>query len=40
MKGVNATPTFFVNGKRAVGAGQLIAEAMKFDNLMRQAAKP
>lgn len=40
MKGVNATPTFFVNGKRAVGGGQLIDQAMKFDNLMRKAAKP
>ena len=39
MKGVNATPTFFVNGKRAVGAGQLIDQAMKFDNVMRKAAK-
>lgn len=40
MKGVNATPTFFVNGKRAVGSGQLLDQAMKFDNLMRKAAKP
>lgn len=40
LKGVNATPTFFVNGKRAVGSGQLLDEAMKFDNLMRKAAKP
>lgn len=39
LKGVNATPTFFINGKRAVGSGQLLDEAMKFDNLMRQAAK-
>ena len=40
LKGVNATPTFFINGKRAVGAGQLIDQAMKFDNVMRKAAKP
>lgn len=40
MKGVNATPTFFINGKRAVGSGQLIDQAMKFDNLMRKTAKP
>ena len=40
MKGVNATPTFFINGKRAVGTGQLIDQAMKFDNLLRKAAKP
>jgi len=39
LKGVNATPTFFVNGKRAVGAGQLVDQARKFDNLLR-AAKP
>lgn len=24
MRGINATPTFFVNGKRAVGSGQLV----------------
>lgn len=40
MKGVNATPTFFINGRRAVGAGQLIDQAMKFDNILRSAAKP
>lgn len=40
MKGVNATPTFFVNGKRAVGSGQLLDEAMKFDNLLKKTAKP
>jgi len=39
MKGVNATPTFFINGKRAVGAGQLVDQARKFDNILR-AAKP
>lgn len=40
LKGVNATPTFFINGKRAVGGGQLIDQAQKFDNLLRKAAKP
>ncbi len=39
MKGVNATPTFFINGKRAVGSGQLLDQAKKFDNLLR-AVKP
>jgi protein-disulfide isomerase len=39
LKGVNATPTFFINGKRAVGGGQLVDQARKFDNLLR-AAKP
>ncbi len=33
IKGVNATPTFFINGKRAVGSGQLLEQAAKFDNL-------
>jgi len=37
MKGVNATPTFFINGKRAVGGGQLVDQARKFDNLLRTA---
>ncbi|OGR80826.1 MAG: hypothetical protein A2X32_09490 [Elusimicrobia bacterium GWC2_64_44] len=40
LKGVNATPTFFVNGARAVGSGQLLDQAQKFDNLLRKAAKP
>jgi len=40
VKGVNATPTFFINGKRAVGSAQLIDQAMKFDNVLRSAAKP
>ncbi|HAT73135.1 MAG TPA: hypothetical protein DCS63_09995 [Elusimicrobia bacterium] len=40
VKGVNATPTFFVNGRRAVGSAQLIDQAMKFDNVLRSAAKP
>jgi len=39
MKNVNATPTFFVNGHRAVGAGQLIDQAMKFDNLLKKGAQ-
>lgn len=40
LKGVNATPTFFINGKRAVGSGQLIDQARKFENILRKAAKP
>ena len=39
MKGVSATPTFFINGKRAVGGGQLLDQAKKFDNLLRKAGK-
>ena len=33
-KGVNATPTFFVNGKRAVGAAQLIEQEKRFDAIL------
>lgn len=40
MKGVNATPTFFINGKRAVGSGQLLDQAKKFDNLLRRETLP
>jgi protein-disulfide isomerase len=36
LKGVAATPTFFINGKRSVGAGQLLDAAKNFDNLIRQ----
>ena len=36
VKGVNATPTFFINGKRAVGGGQLLERARKFDTLLRK----
>jgi protein-disulfide isomerase len=39
LRGVTATPTFFINGRRAVGAAQLIDQAMKFDNILREAAK-
>lgn len=31
MKGISATPTFFINGKRAVGPSQLIEHAKTFD---------
>jgi protein-disulfide isomerase len=34
MRGMNSTPTFFVNGRRAVGAGQLLDQAKNFDNLL------
>lgn len=37
MKGVNATPTFFINGKRAVGPAQLVEQARKFDNILKAA---
>ena len=36
MKGLNATPTFFINGKRAVGPVQLIEHARNFDKLIRE----
>ena len=36
LKGVNATPTFFVNGKRAVGAGQLLDLAKQFDAMLKK----
>lgn len=39
LRGVNATPTFFINGKRAVGSGQLIEQARKFDNLLKNKGK-
>ncbi len=39
MRGVNATPTFFINGKRAVGSGQLIDQARNFDNLLKAKGK-
>jgi len=35
-RGVNATPTFFVNGDKIVGAGQLIERAKDFDNIIRK----
>lgn len=38
LKGVSATPTFFINGRRAVGSGQLLDQAQKFDNILRKAA--
>ena len=37
MKGVSATPTFFINGKRAVGPAQFIEQARKFDNILKAA---
>jgi protein-disulfide isomerase len=36
IKGIEATPTFFINGKRAVGAGQLLDAAKHFDNLIKK----
>jgi protein-disulfide isomerase len=40
MKNVDSTPTFFINGKRAVGAGQLLDAAKNFDNIIAKAGKP
>ena len=37
MKNVNATPTFFINGKRAVGPAQLVEQARKFDGILKAA---
>lgn len=34
-RGVNSTPTFFVNGRRAVGYGQLLDRAKRFDNFLK-----
>ena len=34
-KNVDATPTFFINGKRAVGGLQLLEQARRFDNLLK-----
>ncbi|MBU2574958.1 MAG: DsbA family protein [Elusimicrobia bacterium] len=36
VRGVNSTPTFFVNGKRAVGSGQLLDQAKLFDNFLKE----
>ncbi|HOW89310.1 MAG TPA: thioredoxin domain-containing protein [Elusimicrobiales bacterium] len=36
FKGVDATPTFFINGKRAVGGLQLLEQARHFDNLLKE----
>lgn len=36
LRGVNATPTFFVNGKRAVGGAQFLDLAKNFDNLLKK----
>ena len=35
-KQVEATPTFFVNGKRAVGGSQLLEQVRNFDNLLNK----
>lgn len=40
MKGVNATPTFFINGKRAVGPAQFAAEMRKFDAVIAVRRQP
>lgn len=39
IRGVNATPSFFINGKRAVGSEQFLNMARQFDNLL-QKQKP
>ncbi|HAH32168.1 MAG TPA: hypothetical protein DCL44_07635 [Elusimicrobia bacterium] len=36
LKGVNATPTFFINRKRVVGTLQLLDAAKHFDNLLKK----
>lgn len=36
IRDVNATPTFFINGKRAVGGAQFLEQAKNFDNLLKK----
>jgi protein-disulfide isomerase len=36
LKGVSATPTFFINGKRIVGGQQFLEEVKRFDNLLKK----
>jgi len=40
MRGVNATPTFFINGKRAVGPGQFAEALRKFDAIIEARHRP
>lgn len=40
MKGVNATPTFFINGKRAVGPAQFAEAMRKFDAIIEARNRP
>ncbi|MDD2806820.1 MAG: thioredoxin domain-containing protein, partial [Elusimicrobiales bacterium] len=40
LKGVNSTPTFFINGKRAVGPGQLLEQVRKLAKLLESGKKP
>ncbi len=40
MKGVNATPTFFINGKRAVGPVQFAEAMRKFDGIIEARRQP
>ena len=35
LRGVNATPTFFINGKRAVGGGQFLDQVKLFDIILK-----
>ena len=37
LRGVNATPTFIVNGKRAVGGGQFLDRVKYFDIVLKKA---
>jgi protein-disulfide isomerase len=36
LKRVSATPTFFINGRMAVGGGQFLEAAKRFDNLLKK----
>ena len=40
MRGVNATPTFFINGKRAVGPAQFAEAMRKFDAIIEGRHRP
>jgi len=39
MKRVPATPTFFINGRMAVGAAQFLEEARHFDNIIKTGGR-
>lgn len=39
LRGVNATPTFFINGKRYVGGAQFLEQTRNFDNMLKELKK-
>lgn len=40
MRGVNATPTFFINGKRAVGPAQFAEAVRRLDGIIAASRRP